>query len=77
MRVNTTDLQNAFGKYLALVEKEDIVVVKIGRSVARLVRYREPDFFIVHEESKATNHPEKLATKSIWSWLIHPIKDMN
>lgn len=25
MRVNTTDLQNAFGKYLSLVEKEDII----------------------------------------------------
>ena len=52
MRVNTTDLQNAFGKYLSLVEKEDIIVVKNGKSVARLTHYREPDFFLVHEESK-------------------------
>lgn len=51
MRVNTTDLQNAFGKYLSLVEKEDIVIVKNGKSVAKLIRYREPDFFLVHEES--------------------------
>ena len=34
MRVNTTDLQNAFGKYLVLVEKEDIIVTKNGKSVA-------------------------------------------
>jgi prevent-host-death family protein len=52
MRVNTTDLQNAFGKYLSLVEKEDIIVVKNGKSVAKLIRYSEPDFFIVHEEAR-------------------------
>lgn len=61
MRVNTTDLQNAFGKYLALVEKEDIVVVKNGKSVAKLVRYREPDFFVVHEESKSFKSPRKIS----------------
>ena len=52
MRVNTTDLQNAFGKYLSLVEKEEIIVVKNGKSVAKLIRYSEPDFFIMHEEAK-------------------------
>ena len=51
MRVNTTDLQNAFGKYLSLVEQEDIIVVKNGKSVAKLVHYTEPDFFVVHEEA--------------------------
>ena len=61
MRVTTTDLQNAFGKYLALVEKEDIVVVKNGKSVAKLTRYREPDFFIVHEESKTYSSPRKIS----------------
>lgn len=52
MRVNSTDLQNAFGKYLALVDKEDIIVVKNGKSVARISHYVEPDFYIVHEEAK-------------------------
>jgi Uma2 family endonuclease len=52
MRVNTTDLQNAFGKYLALVDKEDIIIVKNGKSVAKMVRYNEPDFYLVHEEAK-------------------------
>ncbi|PKM83712.1 MAG: prevent-host-death protein [Firmicutes bacterium HGW-Firmicutes-13] len=52
MRVNTTDLQNAFGKYLSLVEKEDIIIVKNGKSVAKLIHYKEPDYFLVHEESK-------------------------
>ncbi len=51
MRVNTTDLQNTFGKYLSLVEKEDIIITKNGKSVAKLIRYNEPDYFFVHEEA--------------------------
>lgn len=51
MRVSSTDIQNAFGKYLALAEKEDIIVVKNGKCVAKLSRYTEPDFYI-HEEAK-------------------------
>ncbi|MEW5785674.1 MAG: Uma2 family endonuclease [Bacillota bacterium] len=52
MRVNTTDLQNAFGKYLSLVEKEDIIIIKNGKSIAKLTHYTEPDYFLVHEESR-------------------------
>ncbi|HOL16897.1 MAG TPA: type II toxin-antitoxin system prevent-host-death family antitoxin [Bacillota bacterium] len=51
MRVNSTDLQNAFGKYLALVEKEEIVVVKNGKNVAKLIPYTEPDYIAVLEGS--------------------------
>jgi Uma2 family endonuclease len=51
MRVNTTDLQNAFGKYLSLVQKEDIVIVKNGKSIAKMIKHSEPDYFLVHEES--------------------------
>jgi Uma2 family endonuclease len=63
MRVNTTDLQNAFGKYLSLVEKEDIIVVKNGKSVAKLTRYTEPDFFLVHEEAKEFRTTRKASYK--------------
>jgi prevent-host-death family protein len=52
MRVNSTDLQNAFGKYLSLVEKEDIIVVKNGKTVAKLIHYIEPQNFLLHEEAK-------------------------
>ncbi len=52
MRVNSTDLQNSFGKYLSLVEKEDIIVVKNGKAVAKLVKYIEPQNFFVHEEAE-------------------------
>lgn len=51
MRISATDLQNAFGKYLSLIEKEDLIITKNGKSVAKLVRYNEPDYFLVHEES--------------------------
>lgn len=52
MRVSTTDLQNAFGKYLALVEKEDIIVLKNGKSVAKLSKHTDLEHFIVHEEAQ-------------------------
>lgn len=61
MRVNTTDLQNAFGKYLSLVEKEDIIIVKNGKSVAKLIRYTEPDYFLVHEEAKKYKSLRKIS----------------
>jgi prevent-host-death family protein len=61
MRVTTTDLQNAFGKYLALTEQKDIIVVKNGKSVVKLVRYTEPDFFIVHEEAKSYHSTRRIS----------------
>lgn len=51
MRVNTTDLQNAFGKYLSLTEKEDIIITKNGKTVAKLIHYTIPEYFFVHEEA--------------------------
>ncbi len=61
MRVSATDLQNAFGKYLSLVEKEEIIIVKNGKSVAKLIHYTEPEYFIVHEESKKYKSPRKIS----------------
>ncbi len=49
MRVNSTDLQNSFGKYLALVEKEDIIVLKNGKSVAKLSNYFDYRDYIKEE----------------------------
>lgn len=50
MKISTTDLQNSFGKYLSLVEKDDIIITKNGRSVAKLILYKEPDRYILNEE---------------------------
>jgi Uma2 family endonuclease len=49
MRVNSTDLQNSFGKYLALVEKEDIIVLKNGKAVAKLSNYFDYRDYIKEE----------------------------
>lgn len=50
MRVNSTDMKNSFGRYLTLVQKEDIIIVKNGRSVAKLTKYQE-EYRFVHEAS--------------------------
>jgi prevent-host-death family protein len=49
MRVSSTDLQNSFGKYLALVEKEDIIVLKNGKAVAKLSNYFDYRDYIKEE----------------------------
>lgn len=61
MRVNATDLQNAFGKYLSLSEKEDIIIVKNGKSVAKLIRYTDPNHFLLHEEAKNYQSTRKIS----------------
>ncbi len=61
MRVTTTDLQNAFGRYLSLTGKEDIIVVKNGKAVAKLVSYADPEYYIVHEESRDYNSTKKVS----------------
>lgn len=59
--VNTTDLQNAFGKYLALVRKEDIIITKNGKSVARLIHYTEPEYSWLYEESEEYQTMRKIS----------------
>lgn len=61
MRVNATDLQNAFGKYLALTEKEDIIITKNGKNIAKLSRYTDPDFCFLYEEAKEYGTRRKIS----------------
>ena len=67
MRVNATDFQNAFGKYLALVEKEEIIIVKNGKGVARLTHYSDPDHFYVYEEAKNYKSKRKISYEEYMS----------
>lgn len=60
MRVGTTDFQNAFGKYLSLVQQEDVIIVKNGKSVAKLVKYSEPEYFLIHEEGRSYRTNRKI-----------------
>lgn len=41
MVVNSTELQNNFGKYLRLCRFEDVIVSKNGRNIAKLVKYQD------------------------------------
>ncbi len=41
MKVNSTELQNNFGKYLMLAAKEDIIIVRNGMEIARLSALRD------------------------------------
>lgn len=61
MRVNSTDLQNAFGKYLSLCEKEDIIITKNGKNVAKLISYREPDEYLINEAKGAYNVKRRIS----------------
>lgn len=61
MRVNSTDFQNAFGKYLSLVKKEDIIVTKNGKSVAKLIHYDEPDHILIHEETYKNKSTKRIS----------------
>lgn len=39
MEVNATELKTNFGKYLDLVQEEDLIVMRNGKPVAKLIRY--------------------------------------
>jgi Uma2 family endonuclease len=54
--INSTELQNNFGKYLRLVNQEDIIITKNGSKVARLVKFYENDDYIIREGSSAYSH---------------------
>ena len=52
----STEVQNNFGKYLRLVNREDIIITKNGKKVAKLVKYYENNDFIIREGSSAYSH---------------------
>ena len=56
MLITSTEAQNNFGKYLRLVEQEDIIITKNGKKVARLVKFFENDDYVMREGSSAYSH---------------------
>jgi prevent-host-death family protein len=56
MIISSTEVQNNFGKYLSLVEQEDIIITKNAKMVARLVKYYENNNYIIREGSTAYSH---------------------
>jgi prevent-host-death family protein len=39
MIVNSTDIKTNFGKYLELVQNEDVIITRNGKPVAKLLKY--------------------------------------
>jgi prevent-host-death family protein len=46
MIVNSTDIQNNFGKYLELASKQEIMITKNGLPVARLLGMKDTVSFL-------------------------------
>ena len=46
MIVNSTDIQNNFGKYLELASGQEIVITRNGTAVARLIGIKETVSFL-------------------------------
>lgn len=43
MKANSTDIKNNFGKYLRLCAKEDIIISKNGKNIAKIISYEESE----------------------------------
>lgn len=56
MIISSTEIQNNFGKYLGLVEEEDIIITRNGKKAARLVKYFKNNDYIIREGSSAYSH---------------------
>lgn len=56
MIVTTTEVQNNFGKYLKLAEKEDIIITRNGKKAARLVKYADKDDQDYHVREKGLSY---------------------
>ncbi|MDD4657972.1 MAG: type II toxin-antitoxin system prevent-host-death family antitoxin [Eubacteriales bacterium] len=54
MIVNSTELQNNFGKYLVLVAREDITVTRNGIPIAKLIGLNQAD--TARKEFRRTLH---------------------
>ncbi len=53
MIISSTEIQNNFGKYLKLLDQEDIIITKNGNKVARFVKFYEKGDNIIKEGSSA------------------------
>lgn len=62
MIISSTEVQNNFGKYLGLVNEEDIIISRNGKKVARLVKYFGDNDYIICEGSSIYSHEGKKVT---------------
>jgi Uma2 family endonuclease len=62
MIITSTEAQKNFGKYLRLVNEEDIIITKNGKKVARLVKFYGNDDYTIREGSSAYSHEGRQVT---------------
>lgn len=62
MIISSTEVQNNFGKYLGLVNQEDIIISRNGKKVARLVKYFEDSDYTIAEGSSIYSYEGKKVT---------------
>ncbi len=51
MKVSSTEIQNSFGKFLNLLEFEDIIITKNNNNIAKLIPYEEKTTTLIKEHS--------------------------
>jgi len=71
MIVNSTDLKNNLGKYLRECVKEEIIITKSGRKIAKLIAFKERpehktktdiESYVISEEAEAYHYyPKKIS----------------
>ena len=60
MIVKATDIKNNFGKYLKLLDQEDIIVTRNGTPIAKITRHKDwDDTGMVHEQAAKYGYNEK------------------
>ena len=62
MIITSTEAQKNFGKYLRLVNEEDIIITKNGKKVARLVKFYGNDDYTIREGSSVYSHEGRQVT---------------
>jgi prevent-host-death family protein len=62
MKVNSTELQNNFGKYLMLTSQEDIIITRNGTEIAKLVAVNNNASEILRENVPEYSYGGKKAT---------------
>ncbi|PKM93752.1 MAG: hypothetical protein CVU84_14315 [Firmicutes bacterium HGW-Firmicutes-1] len=71
MDINSTELKTNFGKYLDLVQEEDIIVTRNGKPVAKLMRYYRYEDVIREGAPDYTYHNKEMTFEEYMDLYEH------
>lgn len=80
MKVNSTELQNNFGKYLMLAAQEDIIITRNGTEIAKLTALGDQLGSAVnqiHESVPLYGYGKKQPMRNFCNYGRSPMKDMS